>query len=351
MSQELPSNKNTNEEVDLIVFFNLIGNGINKVFLFIKSIFVFIYGLFISTLREIFLNIKIIIGVGIIAIVIGYALDSQKEKVFYSEMFVVPKFQSKYELINNISYYNSLIRVKDVDELSNQFNINEKEAQSLINFEVEIGPESKNEQLESFNGFLKTLDSATKTKITFEAYLENRNLYTANIFLLRARSKNYKIFKKLEQGLSKSINNEFSNLEKKKRDSVLVLEKESLEQTLDEIKKMKNTYLDILKKESEKNTVSSNLANSLGLQVEKTETKEAELLSREIEILNKLNALKKELVVNDVIFSKISSFKEKGLLEDVWYRKFKIIVPFLALIILALATSIFKFYKHVINYK
>ncbi|WP_299248710.1 hypothetical protein [uncultured Lacinutrix sp.] len=351
MSQELPSNKNTNEEVDLIVFFNLIGNGINKVFLFVKSIFVFIYGLFISTLREIFLNIKIIIGVGIIAIVIGYALDSQKEKVFYSEMFVVPKFQSKYELINNISYYNSLIRVKDVDELSNQFNINEKEAQSLINFEVEIGPESKNEQLESFNGFLKTLDSATKTKITFEAYLENRNLYTANIFLLRARSKNYKIFKKLEQGLSKSINNEFSNLEKKKRDSVLVLEKESLEQTLDEIKKMKNTYLDILKKESEKNTVSSNLANSLGLQVEKTETKEAELLSREIEILNKLNALKKELVVNDVIFSKISSFKEKGLLEDVWYRKFKIIVPFLALIILALATSIFKFYKHVINYK
>ena len=351
MSQELPSNKNTNEEVDLIVFFNLIGNTINKVFLFIKSIFVFTYGVFISTLREIFLNIKIILGVVIVALLVGFGIDSQKEKVFYSEMFVVPKFQSKYELINNISYYNSLIRVKDVDELSSQFKINEKEAQSLINFEIEIGPESKNEQLESFNGFLKTLDSTTKTKITFEDYLENRNLYTANIFLLRARSKNYKIFKKLEEGLSVSINNEFSNLEKKKRDSVLVLEKESLEQTLDEIKKMKNTYLDILKKESEKNTVSSNLANSLGLQVEKTETKEDELLSREIEILNKLNAIKKELVVNDEIFSKISSFKEKGLLEDVWYRKFKIIVPFIALIILVFATSIFKFYKHVINYK
>ncbi|WP_055436209.1 hypothetical protein [Lacinutrix algicola] len=351
MSQELPSNKNTNEEVDLIVFFNLIGNGINKFFFFIKSIFIFIYGLFISTLREIFINIKLVISIAVLALIVGFGLDSQKEKVFYSEMFVVPKFQSKYELINNISYYNSLISVKDVDELSNQFNINEKEAQSLINFEVEIGPESKNEQLESFNGFLKTLDSVTKTKITFEDYLENRNLYTANIFLLRARSKNYKIFKKLEQGLSKSINNEFSNSEKKKRDSVLVIEKESLEHTLTEVRIMKNTYLDILQKESEKNTVSSNLANTLGFQVEKTETKEDQLLAKEIAILDKLNTIKKELVVNDEIFSKISSFKEKGLLEDIWYRKFKIIVPFLALLILALTTSIFKFYKHVINYK
>lgn len=351
MSQELPSNKNTNEEVDLIVFFNLIGNGINKVALFIKSIFVFIYGIFISTLREIFLNIKIVAGITFLALLVGFGIDYQKEKVFYSEMFVVPKFQSKYELINNISYYNSLIKIKDVDELSNQFNINEKEAQSLINFEVEIGPESKNEQLESFNGFLKTLDSVTKTKIIFEDYLENRNLYTANIFLLRARSKNYKIFKKLEQGLSKSINNEFSNSEKKKRDSVLVIEKESLEHTLTEVRIMKNTYLDILQKESEKNTVSSNLANTLGFQVEKTETKEDQLLAKEIAILDKLNTIKKELVVNDEIFSKISSFKEKGLLEDIWYRKFKIIVPFLALLILALTTSIFKFYKHVINYK
>jgi len=351
MSQELPSNKNTNEEVDLIVFFNLIGNGFNKISLFIKSIFVTLYGIFISTLREVFLNIKIVAGITFLTLLVGFGIDSQKEKVFYSEMFVVPKFQSKYELINNISYYNSLIKIKDVDELSNQFNINEEEAKSLINFEVEIGPESKNEQLESFNGFLKTLDSVTKTKITFEDYLENRNLYTANIFLLRARSKNYKIFKKLEQGLSKSINNEFSNSEKKKRDSVLVLEKESLEHTLTEVRAMKNKYLDILQKESEKNTVSSNLANTLGFQVEKTETKEDQLLSKEIIVLDKLNAIKKELVVNDVIFSKISSFKEKGLLEDVWYKKFKIILPLLGLILLVLASSIFKFYKHVINYK
>jgi len=273
MNQDSQPNKNTNEEVDLIVFFNLIGNAINKVFLFVKSIFIGIYSIFISVIREIFLNIKIIAAVLIVAVIIGYVLDSQKQKVFYSEMFVVPKFESKYELINNISYYNSLIKVKDIDELSNQFNINEVEAKSLVDFEIEIGPESKNEQLESFNGFLKTLDSTTKTKISFEDYIENRNIFTASIFLLRARSSNYKIFKKLEQGLSSSINNEFSDIEKKKRDSVLMLEKENLEQSLVEVRKLKDAYLDVLQKESEKNVVSSNLGSSLGFQVEKTETK------------------------------------------------------------------------------
>lgn len=317
MSKELQPNKNNKDDVDLIVFLNLIGNIFNKLLDFLKSIFVGIYSLFIALFKVIFFNVKIILAVVVIALVIGYVLDKQKEKVYYSEMFVVPKFQSKYELINSIKYYNSLIAVRDTEDLTSQFGINETEAKSLISFEVEIGPESKNEQLESFNGFLKTLDSTTKTKITFEDYIANRNIYTANVFLLRARSHNYKIFKKLEGGLSKSINNVFSDIEKKKRDSVLILEKENLELSLVEVRKMKEAYLDVLQKESEKNIISSNLGSSLGFQVEKTATKEDQLLAKELDILKQLNGLKKELVVNDEIFEKISSFKEKGLLEDV----------------------------------
>lgn len=351
MNKELPSNKNNNEEVDLIVFFNLIGNAINKLTNSVKTILVSIYGVFISILKVVFVNIKLLLGVLVVAFVLGAFIDFKSDKKYYSEMFVMPKFESKYELINNIKYFNSLIKISDIEELSKQFNITEEEAKSLIEFEIEIGPESKNEQLESFNGFLKTLDSITRTKITLDDYLENRNIYTANVFLLRARSKNYRIFKKLEVGLSKSISSEYSDIEKKKRDSVLVLEKQILEQNLVEIRKMKNTYLEILQKEADKNTVSSNIANSLGFQVEKTETKEDELLSQEIAVLNKLNALKKELVINDEIFSKISAFKEKGLVENIWYKKFKLILPFIGLIILALITSFFRFYKHVINYK
>ena len=50
MSQELPSNKNNNEEVDLIVFFNLIGNAFNKAYIFITSIVKSIFTVLIHTL-------------------------------------------------------------------------------------------------------------------------------------------------------------------------------------------------------------------------------------------------------------------------------------------------------------
>mgnify|MGYP000321135622 CR=1 FL=1 len=38
MSQELPPNKNANEEVDLILFFNLIGDAFGRLFKFLASI-------------------------------------------------------------------------------------------------------------------------------------------------------------------------------------------------------------------------------------------------------------------------------------------------------------------------
>lgn len=351
MNKELPSNNNKSEEVDLIVFFNLIGNAINKVLAFIASIFKGIYAVFISIAKGIFLNIKLIAGVAIIAVVLGTVMDKMKDKVYYSEMFVIPHFDAKYELINNVNYYNSLIKMKDTEELSKQFDINEEESKSLINFEIEIGPESQNEQLTDFNGFLKTLDSTTKSKISFEDYLENRNLYNSKIYLLRAKSTNYKIFKKLETGLSKSINNDFSDSAKKERDSVLKLEKENLELSLIGIQNLKEAYLKVLEKESDKNIVSSNLANTLGFQVEKTKTKEDELLLKEIETLNKLNDIKKELVLNDTLYDRVASFKEKGLLENVWYKNFKIITPILALLILGLFINLFKFYKYTLNFK
>jgi len=344
------SNNNQSEEVDLIVFFNLIGKGIQKIIQFIASIFKGIYAFFIACVRVIFVNIKIIAIVTIVALALGFALDKMKDPVYYSEMFVVPNFDSKYVLIENVNYFNSLIKLKDTEELSKQFNITTEESESLIEFEIEPAPESKNKQLMDFGFFMKELDSVTRSKVDYEEYLENESLYTTKMFLLRARTKNYKLFGKLEKGLSQSINNEYSDLKKQERDSVLRLEKETLELSLVEIRKIKDAYLSVLEKESEKTSVSSNLGGVLGLQVEKTQTKEDELLAQELATLNKLNAIKSELVLKNKIFDKVSSFREKGIAENIWYKKFKIIVPLAALIVLAFFGALFTFYKHVMRY-
>jgi hypothetical protein len=85
--------------------------------------------------------------------------------------------------------------------------------------------------------------------------------------------------------------------------------------------------------------------------VEKTETKEDKLLEKELEIKNKLSAIKKDRILNNKIFENYSEFKEKGLKDIIWYRKFKITLPLLIITMLILGSVFFRFYKYVLNYK
>ena len=130
-------------------------------------------------------------------------------------------------------------------------------------FEIEIGPESKNENIKAFNEFTKGLDSLARLEVTFESYTEQRNIYNASTFLIRARSKNRNVFKKLEAGLLKSLDrNALSEEKKAERDSLLMLEKQTIKVALEETRLLKATYLEVLETESKKNTVASTLESS-----------------------------------------------------------------------------------------
>lgn len=339
------------EEIDLIVFLNYFGNIIKGVIKALSSVIKELYAVFISIFKVFFINLKLILLVLVCSIAIGFVLDRNKDNVYYSEMFVTPHFDSKYELVSNIKYFKSLVQVKDYEELSSRFDISYDEAKTLVDFEIEKGPESENEQITAFNVFLKSLDSVTRTKIQFEDYLENRNIYNSNIFLIRAKSNKYNIFTKLQKGLVTSIDNDFSKLQKRIRDSVLTIEKNSLNQSLKEITKLKETYLQVLEKESNKETITSSLSNTFGLQVEKTATKEDVFVSKEIDIYNKLSNIEKQLVLNNSVADIQGAFKEKGLLENKWFTKFKFLIPIMSLVLLFFIFSFYTFYKYTLNYK
>lgn len=351
MSEKLPQH-NQNEEVDLGQLFNLIGDVFNKLFKFIGSLFNAVYSVFIKIFRDIFLNIKLIVLVLGVTLIAGFVLDEVLGDTFYSEMIVVPHFDSKYDLINNISYFNSLVKTKDYKELTNHFNLEEKELRGLKKFEIEIGPESKNENIKAFNEFTKGLDSLARLEVTFETYTEQRNIYNASTFLIRARSKNRNVFKKLEAGLLKSLDrNTLSEEKKAERDSLLMLEKQTIKVALEETRLLKATYLEVLETESKKNTVASTLESSLGLQVQKTETKENQLLDKELALLDRLNAIEKQRVAEDTVYDSLVNFTPKGILESVWYKKFIIILPILGFLLLGLYVYIFRFYRYTMNYK
>ena len=111
MSKELQQPPQS-EEVDLGQLFKMIGNMFDRLFQFIGGIFKSVFSVIIYTIKAVISNFKIIVLAMVLAGVIGYALEKTKQPVFTSSMLVKPYFDSKFQLVTNIKYYNALIEDK-----------------------------------------------------------------------------------------------------------------------------------------------------------------------------------------------------------------------------------------------
>ena len=120
MSEKLPQ-QNNNEEIDLGQLFSAIGGLFQKLFNFIGSIFKGILSAIIYTIKPLVVHFKVVVVVLIISVTLGYIYEKSNDPVYYSEMLVKPYFESKYQLSNNINYFNALISSKNVKELSRIF--------------------------------------------------------------------------------------------------------------------------------------------------------------------------------------------------------------------------------------
>jgi len=328
---------NSSEEVDLIVFFNLIGNILNKVFNFINSIFKAIFSLVIYVIKVIIDSWKIILGVIIIAFSLGYILQTMKRPVYSSSMLVRPYFESKYQLINNINYFNSLIGSQDYETIKDIFSINEEEVKSIKNFAITPGPENENDKLVEYEEFLKKLDSNRAKDLSFKEFIDNRSIYSSNLFLLTAEAFKKDVFLSLEDGLNSSFSNKYSENKKKTRDSLITLQKDNIKANLREVDSLQQVYINVLKAEAgSKNSTISIGGEALSLPKEKTSTREYELLNKQIELRNKLQKLDEEKVEDDVFFDVISSFQKVGNPVSKLTEKYSIIFPALAFMFMCL---------------
>jgi len=137
------NDKNNSEEIDLLQLFGFFENKVKAFFRLIFSGLASVFGVLISFLQVLQQNfIKVAITV-IVAFGIGYAYDGYKPKVYASKMIVKPLFDSKYQLVTNIRYYNELVGNRELDKLSGVFDLTEEEAKSLKGFDIKDGPESE----------------------------------------------------------------------------------------------------------------------------------------------------------------------------------------------------------------
>lgn len=350
MSKEVPQGSQ-NEEVDLIQIFKYIGKFFDRIFNFFKSIFKGVLSTLVYVIKAIIDNYKIIFISMIIAGAIGYGLEKTRKDVYLSRMLVKPYFDSKFQLVANIDYYNALIADKDYQELQSIFNISDTDADKIIDFEIHPGPENENDKILQYDSFLKSIDSVRAQDISFEEYIDNRSIYSGDVFEIIVKSHKKNIFRSLEEGLNSTFSNAYSAKKMKKRDSILKIDKNRIIASLKEVDSLKQVYIGIKKQESQSDRKSFSTQDGFTYIEQRTETKEYELIEKQIKLQKDLSALEAQKVEEDEFFDTLSSFPEVGAKHIEISQRYSVIFPILIFIFLSLLYLSKKLIKFVKNYE
>jgi len=344
------NDKNNSEEIDLLQLFGFFEGKLKGffklIFVGLKSVFG-IFIVFLQILQQNFVKIAIVI---IVAFGIGYSYDMYKPKIYASKMIVKPLFDSKYQLVTNIHYYNELVSNKKYDKLSNLFDLNEEEAKSLSGFDIKDGPESEKEKTILFNSFMKSLDSTAASTVTYDKFVENITIYDARLYEIEVKSSINNVFGKLSKGFKKTFkSDDYSEEIKRKKDTLYKLKKESIEKSLEDIDALKKVYIKELSKDKgQKIEILGSTA--LKLTEDQQKTKEFEMLKLQIEEQKKLTSLEEDAIEENQLFEVVSDFQLIGSVNGGIFSKMKFVFPFAVFILALLGLFGMRFNKFVANY-
>lgn len=350
MSEKLPQQPQ-NEEVDLGQLFNAIGNLFQRFFNFIGSIFKGVFSAIIYAIKPLVVNFKIVLAALIITAVLGYIYEKSKDPVYYSEMIVKPHFDSKYQLSTNIGYFNTLIGSKNITELSTIFEIDESDAKSLASFELSAGPEAQNDLFIEYDEYVMSIDTSLADEITYKDYLDKRDLMSGRVFAVKAKAYKVDIFTKLQEGFRKTFENDFSEHQKRVRDTLAFIEQESLMTQLDRLDSIQKAYLDAIKNDSEKPRLSLALSKAMPIQEEKRATKEFDLFLREISIRRELNELNQTVAEESTFYEVLSPFDKVGKKDNGIRQRYSLLFPFLTIFLFFIASLGLKAFNYIKDYE
>ena len=349
MNTKTPEN-NTSDDVDLGHVFNAIGRLFERLFKFIGSIFKAIFLLFTSFLKIIIDNIMIIGVVVGLAFIIGFISEKYKKPIYEANMLVKPYFDSKYQLISSIEYFNTLLDDGSNEVLADIFKISTDEAKSLKEFEVKTGPETKNELLKQYDSYLKSLDTTRAKSITYTEFIENRDIYSSELFLITAKSHQRDIFKKLEGSIDSIFSNSYSKEQRAKRDLVLEIKKKTFEKDLENMDSLQSLYSNVIQTEAERGTAAMSVQGLLPLQQEKAQTKEFDVLIMGMRTRDSIKVLEQLKIEENTYFEVLSPFPEVGRKQSELFSKHWFIFPVFAFIILCFMYLLISTVKYIKNH-
>lgn len=347
MSNNLDKNS---EEIDLLQLFGFFESKLKGLFRLVfkgfKSIFDIVIA-FLQVLQLHFIKVSVVV---IIAFGIGLAYDMNKPKVYASKMIVKPLFESKYQLVTNIKYYDELVKNKEFEKLSSIFNLSKKETESLCGFDIKDGPESEKAKTKLYNEFMKSLDSAAAATVNYDKFVENITIYDASLYEIEVKSSINDVFGNLSKGFKKTFkSNDYSEENKRKKDTLFKLQKESIEKSLADIDALKEVYIKELSKDkNQKVELFGNAA--LKFSEEQQKTKEFEMLQLQISEQKKLTTLQEDAIKENQLFEVVSDFQLIGSVNGGIFNKMKFLLPGLVFLLMMMLIFGVKLNKFIANY-
>ena len=143
---------------------------------------------------------------------------------------------------------------------------------------------------------------------------------TQDLKELKSTSFEKDIFKYLEKGLNSTFSNEYSMKKMKKRDSIILIEKDRIRNSLNQVDSLKNVYINVMQRESANSSGSISLKDGSLVQ-ERVQTREYELLTKELDLRKELTVLATQQIEENEYFDIISSFQEVGFIDkEIWAR-------------------------------
>ena len=305
---------NSSEEIDLGQLFKLIGNGFNRFFNFIGTIF---KSIFLAFVWSIFLVRKRIIVLGL-ATIFGVAIGALSQKTaaprYESAVTVVQNYPTGENLYNSVGYYNDLLRQQDYETLGTVLELDAKKTKSILNFSVEPVI-SENNKLVAFDKYIKQLDSLAASKIEYEDFLINNEDYTHKYQQIRIASSERNSFKSVFENIVKSINSNPFFLNEQRKDVLeLTQKKTALEQALDESKTLQDTYKKVLEQgiDSDQTNKASEIGITFEGSTEVEKTKEFDLYQSDLGLRAQLVEIERELLDKQYIVEMISNKQDSG---------------------------------------
>lgn len=340
----------SSEEIDLLQLFGFFESKLKSFFRLIfkgfKSIFDVVIA-FLQVLQQHFIKVSVAV---IVAFGIGFAYDMYKPKIYSSKMIVKPLFESKYQLVTNIKYYNELVKNKEYKKLSEIFDLTKEETQSLCGFEIKDGPESEKAKTKLYNEFMKSLDSAAAATVNYDKFVENITIYDASLYEIEVKSSTNNVFGNLSKGFKKTFkSNDYSEENKRKKDTLFKLQKESIEKSLSDIDALKEVYIKELSKDKNQK-VEILGSTALKLIDEQQKTKEFEMLQLQIAEQKKLTTLQEDAIKENQLFEVVSDFQLIGSVNGGIFNKMKFLLPGLVFLLMMMIIFGIKLNKFIANY-